>query len=416
MIRDPFPPTPEGFHHRLVDTLDSLAAGKRRRVRRVSLVLAATLALVLLGAAAFAATHAEMFEWLFGKDAPVELVEQVRQKPGLTVERDGVRFTVDEYYYDGNVLSLTYTVASARDGVVLYGLDEPAASVDLPGMHSHGDIGYWQFDTLRGEQRQSAVQLEVPRAHAGKPIDLHLTARFYEPVKRVEQFARKPGMPSPLYPDEAAVYLDAQGCCDPYEYPAVYQAMRAQNQLAESDGAPEDYVWLKPADVFLGLGLVRPLAELSLDLRVGAAPGAARHTRFAGQSKRDFGDYRLTVDRVDFSAASSVVEFTIERQLKEGEAFPPDTLGFDVLDQSGQRMKNISWSISGGSGPDLLHSETWLTDAPPLAVPPTKITIMPYDQERYKKELWEKEIAPTTENMQPFYLAAQAVTLDVVMD
>ena len=106
LIEENIPETPEAFHDRMNQTLNSIVVQERcqrmletkdvpvRRARRLSFALTAALSLVLVAAVAVAAIHWNVFDHLFGNTP--ENADQVMQSVVCRQTINNVEITVDE--------------------------------------------------------------------------------------------------------------------------------------------------------------------------------------------------------------------------------------------------------------------------------------------------------------------------------
>ena len=127
LIEENIPETPEAFHDRMNQTLNSIVVQERcqrmletknvpvRRARRLSFALTAALSLVLVAAVAVAAIHWNVFDHLFGNTP--ENADQVMQSVVCRQTINNVEITVDEAGYDGKTLYLQWRYRMLPGGI-----------------------------------------------------------------------------------------------------------------------------------------------------------------------------------------------------------------------------------------------------------------------------------------------------------
>ena len=155
LIEENIPETPEAFHDRMNQTLNSIVVQERcqrmletknvpvRRARRLSFALTAALSLVLVAAVAVAAIHWNVFDHLFGNTP--ENADQVMQSVVCRQTINNVEITVDEggLYPDDLQLLDDHNVGWWIDHIWINGkaIDMPANSAgDERGSSVPGEI------------------------------------------------------------------------------------------------------------------------------------------------------------------------------------------------------------------------------------------------------------------------------------
>ena len=126
--KDPFPPTPQGFHDRVEQTLRGLEdtdMKTKRRYKKLTLALvAALIALLAVGAVAAVIGSNRLKQELTDAGA-TDMAGRV-QDVHLVDSGDGFGFSIDEVVWEGQELYLSYTLAVPDDGnTYLVGLMEP---------------------------------------------------------------------------------------------------------------------------------------------------------------------------------------------------------------------------------------------------------------------------------------------------
>lgn len=153
LIEENIPETPEAFHDRMNQTLNSIVVQERcqrmletknvpvRRARRLSFALTAALSLVLVAAVAVAAIHWNVFDHLFGNTP--ENADQVMQSVVCRQTINNVEITVDEAGYDGKTLYLQWRYRMLDVDRTLGDPDESGLySDDLQLLDEH-NVGWW---------------------------------------------------------------------------------------------------------------------------------------------------------------------------------------------------------------------------------------------------------------------------------
>lgn len=125
--KDPFPPTPQGFHDRVEQTLRGLEERDMKQLRYKKLtvaLVAAILALLAVGAVALVAGNSRLKEELShaGDADMAERVQDVR----LSDAGEGFGMSVDEVIWEDTNLYISYTLSVPEDGnTYLVGLMRP---------------------------------------------------------------------------------------------------------------------------------------------------------------------------------------------------------------------------------------------------------------------------------------------------
>lgn len=114
-FEDAFPSVPPMVHARVEDTLKEVREMNMKKAKpMVAIVLAAVLALALIGAALAEILGGGVLEYLFGsKESSDELREMVRPI-GITHELEGVKTTVTDALFDGRNIHIGFTFDTAQ--------------------------------------------------------------------------------------------------------------------------------------------------------------------------------------------------------------------------------------------------------------------------------------------------------------
>ena len=153
LIEKNIPETPEAFHDRMNQTLNSIVVQERcqrmletknvpvRRARRLSFALTAALSLVLVAAVAVAAIHWNVFDHLFGNTP--ENADQVMQSVVCRQTVNNVEITVDEAGYDGKTLYLQWRYRMLDVDRTLGDPDESGLYPDDLQLLDDHNVGWW---------------------------------------------------------------------------------------------------------------------------------------------------------------------------------------------------------------------------------------------------------------------------------
>ena len=153
LIEKNIPETPEAFHDRMNQTLNSIVVQERcqrmletknvpvRRARRLSFALTAALSLVLVAAVAVAAIHWNVFDHLFGNTP--ENADQVMQSVVCRQTINNVEITVDEAGYDGKTLYLQWRYRMLDVDRTLGDPDESGLYPDDLQLLDDHNVGWW---------------------------------------------------------------------------------------------------------------------------------------------------------------------------------------------------------------------------------------------------------------------------------
>lgn len=150
-LRDPFPPTPEGFHNRVEATLLSLdtnvplpkslpprgrwpsaarsegvginPSAVNRPKKTLLLVAAIIVALALVGAVAAMIGHSG-FKQRLSAEGAIEVAGLV-EEPHLSAAGNGFDFSIDELLWEGGDLYVSYSLSVPEDGAYLVAMSTP---------------------------------------------------------------------------------------------------------------------------------------------------------------------------------------------------------------------------------------------------------------------------------------------------
>lgn len=126
--KDPFPPTPEGFHMRVEQTLGELEERKMKHSfsQKKALILVAAIIVALAAVTAVAAVTggARLRDWLNKEDLG-EVAELVQEAHLGDVDAEGFGFTVDELLWEDDDLYVSYALTVPDDGNYLVALYTP---------------------------------------------------------------------------------------------------------------------------------------------------------------------------------------------------------------------------------------------------------------------------------------------------
>ena len=152
LIAENIPETPEEFHDRMNQTLNSIVVQERcqrmletknapvRRAKRLSFALTAALSLVLMAAVAVAAVHWNLFDHLFGTTP--ENADQVMQSVVCRQTVNNVEITVDEAGYDGKTLYLQWRYRML-DVEQPLGDGETGMTAEAMQLLDEHNVGWW---------------------------------------------------------------------------------------------------------------------------------------------------------------------------------------------------------------------------------------------------------------------------------
>ena len=131
-IKDPFPPTPAGFHQRVEDTLHSLDDRKiKRPLGRAVLLAAALAALLTVTAVAAVIGHSGFRQRLTDEGIPevAGLVQEVHRAAD-SPDAEGFDFSIDEIIWEGGDLYISYSLSVPQDGNYLVAMSNPTLNGD----------------------------------------------------------------------------------------------------------------------------------------------------------------------------------------------------------------------------------------------------------------------------------------------
>ncbi len=193
--KDPFPPTPRGFHDRVEQTLHALEDMDRRQNRRykklTAALVAALVALLAVGAVAAVIGNNQLKRELSDSGA-TDMAERV-QDVHLADASDGFGFSIDEVAWEGDDLYISYTMSVPEDGnTYLVGLMQPTINGepvnyrssrymdDLSGMAAALGGDYPATDTVVLPVLADSRELEL------KDMELSVSAAFFSTDRPLE--------------------------------------------------------------------------------------------------------------------------------------------------------------------------------------------------------------------------------------
>lgn len=369
-ISDPFPPTPSGFHHTLIKTLSEVEAEKMKKKHKYTLSLAAALVLVLaIGCIALAANSKNLLSYLFEGREATEDAHNLIVEPQLSVEKNGLKLSIDEYIQDGNTLTVLWSVESTLDQPLLYGSEYPVLTPRHRALVTGAGIGYEELILLdepkngiqSSKRAQATMRYKLEDSAGEQPIRFDLTVRFFTPGGEIV----KGNEYDEINGDTQNLVICEYG----YTRPAMYTAVQDSRGGAELD-----------IDVFTRLGYVKPFEELSISLEIEPSRIEIAHTQVDGTNTFEFDQYTLVVDTLDFSTASTIVKLYIipKESLGEDESLSwyyilTDSQGNYVMaDMTGGWSGQ--WTFDGG-----IQKFYWEGDWGPLTSVPEEVTVMPVE-------------------------------------
>ena len=160
--KDPFPPTPQGFHERVEQTLRGLEdtdMKSNRHYRKMTLALAAALiALLAIGAVALVAGNSQFKKTLEdeGADEVAALVQEAHVAGVSEAEAEDFALSVDEIIWEDDDLYFTYSVCVPDDGnEYLVALYNPLLNGEVMSYDAKG----WVSSNFFDDRYQSALVL-----------------------------------------------------------------------------------------------------------------------------------------------------------------------------------------------------------------------------------------------------------------
>ena len=164
--KDPFPPTPEGFHDRVEQTLRGLEdvhMDKKRYKKLTALLVAALIALLAVGAAALMAGNARFKQALTdgGADEVAALVQEARVSS--TGDADGFALSIDEIIWEDDLLYFSYTASVPDDGNrYLMALYTPQINGEPMEFYATG----WEASAFFDDEAQTVIPMGGPHPAA----------------------------------------------------------------------------------------------------------------------------------------------------------------------------------------------------------------------------------------------------------
>ena len=126
-MKDPFPPTPEGFHRRVEATLRMLEErDMKRHLNKTALLAAALIALLTVTAAAAVIGHSNFRQRLNDEGAGevAELVQEVH-RAAESADAEGFDFSIDEIVWEAGDLYISYSLSVPENGNYLVAMSNP---------------------------------------------------------------------------------------------------------------------------------------------------------------------------------------------------------------------------------------------------------------------------------------------------
>ena len=127
-MKDPFPPTPEGFHRRVEATLRTLEERDMKKHYNKTILLVAALVAVLMSVTAVATVvgHSGFKQRLNDEGLPevAELVQEAHRS-AENADTEGFDFSIDEIIWEGIDLYISYTLSVPENGKYLVAMSTP---------------------------------------------------------------------------------------------------------------------------------------------------------------------------------------------------------------------------------------------------------------------------------------------------
>ena len=128
--KDPFPPTPEGFHVRVEHTLRTLEESDMKHTnvyRKTVLLVAAVTALLLMATAVAVVSGHSGFKSRLeseGIDEVAGLVQEAHVSAAPEAD-DGFEFSIDELLWEDDDLYISHSISVPEDGAYMVAMTTP---------------------------------------------------------------------------------------------------------------------------------------------------------------------------------------------------------------------------------------------------------------------------------------------------
>ena len=320
-------------------------------------VIAASLAVLLLGTALAAALKSNILSNLFRGGMPSPEAEAALVRDAGQATGAGLTLKLDEYLADQNTLTLSWTVTSERDEPVYY---VTWAEVDDHGLTKADEAQGYVPGFPYGGSDESVGDNALVRLATGANaytsymswgwahgIDRPLTARVYVRAYTTDLVANQTDYPAPELYDAgpgSAVYdvvkeIEAAGGIPmavniPLCYVSCYDAFR---QALGNGTEPEEI-----CDALTASGLFRPLQDLTVEVEIAEPTETAG---FALTEPRTFELPGRTVvlNAMKFDIASTLIQYDVI--LHNDEDADPAACWYLIVGPDGT-VKNVAWSLS----------------------------------------------------------------------
>ena len=415
-LQDAFSPVPPKVHAHVEDALKEVRDTSAKKARPlVAVILAAALALGLMGAALASAISGGVLDFLFKRSDPPEALRDLVRPVGVSRESDGLTTTVVDTLFDGHNISLGLMFEgetrafAVLDSITVNGVSLWLETSNLENMWVNGPDSEGESPTaygLSGALDAEYLDLEAPEARAaydtamrrmrqdGKAdVSLHLT--LLVPKAQLQPIEG-------LYTEDSRAAWQAIDACvaagnTPIDSDEPYSVLVSSAWLGDEDyeHASAGQHPLGDAQALVDYANMRVLDSFSLSFTLSA--DTSRNLDCTPDDSLNDGRTHIVFNEISFTPLRSTFDFTItpdgmtmeeiERTFRwfafygSGEDSAPTPLAFQDVFAMGD-----SWPEEQPDGSLALRVHYRM---PALESLPGAIHIVPYNEESSAEEpLW----------------------------
>lgn len=307
-LKKAYPETPESFHSAMEDALTKVAHMKKEKRMKLSAVLiAALIGTLILASLAYAATRSGILYHLFGDRTPSKEAESLLTEVGQSIEKEGVRFTFEDYLIDGDAVMFAYTIESSRSESVFitnlnyailfpeYGSDIDTRDYVESMRVLGGTIGGVSMPSSYSSM-ESLWTTTLPE----KPFELTFIIRASKPLCPMTLYESAESWDDTLEEDMAA--FKQAGVIPVYKegytpFPKWFVLDRSGRGATELSAEA---------------GYVEPITEFTLTVTIDPAKKDIQPRAYLSEpAVFEFDEYTIVIEKVEITAASKTIQMNV---------------------------------------------------------------------------------------------------------
>ena len=418
-FEDAFPSVPPMVHARIEESLQEVRRMNMKQTRpMVAIILAAVLALALIGAALAEILGGGVMEYLFGADETSDEIREMVRPIGITHESEGVQTTVVDALFDGRNIHLGFTFEAVQpvflvteaitaNGVPLWRetssienmwVGNPiSGQTETEGRGFSGSLDAEYLD-LETPEALAAYEAAFAKAQADGKVDISLSMTLLVPMGELKPINTYEG-------DSAEAWKQIDECvaagATPIDASEPYDVLVSSAWLGDEyfDGIPAGQHPLNDANAFVEYSNMKVLDSFQLEFTLDA--DASRNLDRTPKDSINDGRTHIQFGEVSLTPLCSTFDFTItpDGMTMEEIAAIYRWFTFYAINEGGDRVplefNDIFYMTASGpeeqpDGSLALHAHYRM---PGMKDVPDVIAIVPYNETSTPEEpLWEYAI------------------------